>query len=327
MVQKTRFFDELVSEYRLRVQHRVQEWRTYSQMVAMLEDYNTKRILFDARQAIVFDDLGEMNPEQRHKLHEPFSRFWLEFTEPVQLAEPEPGHPNDWTYGLLYHNTGATVKAPYQQEGGLPVATVTFFGKEPSELFTPHGEMIPKYFDRFFRFQTTSGLAVCTKQVCQATPEPSELPPEWDNHTAFFAGTHPAGWEYRHVGWWERVVQDYAALLTWMLAYLMAKGIRIEKEPVSRQVKRWHERRGLPLPWHVVSIEPKFVTRGGEAEESKWHHSFRYDVIGHLRFTEGRFIWVRPHQRGLANEIYIPKTYNVKGGKQVDPHMKRYFES
>jgi len=36
-------------------------------------------------------------------------------------------------------------------------------------------------------------------------------------------------------------------------------------------------------------------------------------------------MWVRPHQRGLANDIYVPKTSMFKAGKEVDPVMNSYF--
>ena len=47
-------------------------------------------------------------------------------------------------------------------------------------------------------------------------------------------------------------------------------------------------------------------------------HGIRYDVRGHFRRLEtGKTIWVRPHQRGLQNELYVPKTYVVA----KEPHQ------
>ena len=76
------------------------------------------------------------------------------------------------------------------------------------------------------------------------------------------------------------------------------------------------------------------VVEGTEGDVGR-QHSYRYDVMGHIRFGRHKlgdgtyrhtFEFVRPHQRGLKNSIYIPKTYNVRAGKVSHPMMKDYWE-
>ena len=51
----------------------------------------------------------------------------------------------------------------------------------------------------------------------------------------------------------------------------------------------------------------------GETGEGGVKHGFRYDVAGHFRrLSAGRLIWVRPHQRGLAHELYVPSVRKVE---------------
>ena len=112
--------------------------------------------------------------------------------------------------------------------------------------------------------------------------------------------------------------------------------------PETRQQRRWLEQHPKePQAWHVVKVEPKFASTHGEGEG--FHHSYRYDVIGHLRFGKHpvgpRVLepgeqreyhdvveWVAPHQRGLANTLYIPKTYQVESGKAIHPRFKKLVE-
>ena len=123
-----------------------------------------------------------------------------------------------------------------------------------------------------------------------------------------------------------------------MMLYCMAKGIYIQQEGLTRQQRRFYEQHPkLPQAWRVVKVEPKFMSEHSEGEGA--HHSYRYDVIGHLRFTKHRVRegdgvlvqkdyveWVSPHQRGLSNTLYIPKTYSVESGKEIHPRFKRYVE-
>ena len=135
---------------------------------------------------------------------------------------------------------------------------------------------------------------------------------------------------------WASNLLLYSGLTNWLLVYMMAKGGRITEEPLPPQQRRLLARKGLPNPWHVVTVEPRFSDSGSPPGGTANRHSFRYDVMGHLRFGNHRLRdgsyretieWVRPHQRGLANEMYIPKVSYFRSGKVPDERMRRYFES
>ena len=141
----------------------------------------------------------------------------------------------------------------------------------------------------------------------------------------------------RHVGWYEQYCLRVAKLFSWVLAYTMAKGIHIVKlEPVRRERRRAARQGVIPVPWHIVEVKPSISLGTDDTQGSigRLRHSYRYDVMGHLRFgrhklADGTFRdtveWVKAHQRGLKNSLYIPKTYNIGAGKVSHPIMQDYW--
>ena len=101
-------------------------------------------------------------------------------------------------------------------------------------------------------------------------------------------------------------------------------------EPLPRNLRRQVERGKIPNPWHVIRAEhpsPRYPK--GQEPVNGIQHRYRYDVIGHFRIGRYRLAdgsyrtrrsWVRPHQRGLANETYLPGTrrFNEPRPKQQD---------
>ena len=120
-----------------------------------------------------------------------------------------------------------------------------------------------------------------------------------------------------------------AVLLSYLASYMMAKGIVIVSEPISRQQKRLLARKGLPNPWHVIRVNPTVrdtLPPSGEDDGYQRRHGYRYDVMGHLRFgrhklKDGSYRstveWVKPHQRGLRHERYIPAIRRFKGDRPM----------
>lgn len=65
-------------------------------------------------------------------------------------------------------------------------------------------------------------------------------------------------------------------------------------------------------PYYVCRIRGVQYDSAGNPTGEGAKHGIRYDVRGHFRrMADGKTTWVRPHQRGLANELYVPKTYVV----------------
>ena len=114
------------------------------------------------------------------------------------------------------------------------------------------------------------------------------------------------------------------------MAYMTARGIHLVAEPLPRNLRRQVERGKIPNPWYVIRAEhpsPRYPK--GQEPVNGVRHGYRYDVIGHFRIGQYRLAdgsyrtrrsWVRPHQRGLANEIYLPGTrrFNEPRPEQQD---------
>ena len=137
-------------------------------------------------------------------------------------------------------------------------------------------------------------------------------------------------------GNWAKNMKTYSSLIHWILIYMMAKGIAIEKEHLPRQQSRYMERHNIINPWHNVKVEPKFADEYEKSNNKnpKYKHNIRYDVTGYLRINnrilpdgthKTTIQWVRPHQRGLKNKLYVPKTSRIIANKQIDPRMDEYF--
>ncbi len=103
------------------------------------------------------------------------------------------------------------------------------------------------------------------------------------------------------------------------IGYINCENVYLEEVGViPEKVNRKREKKGKSR------LEPYYICRirnaKGETVETGngTQHGIRYDVRGHFRKLEsGKTTWVRPHQRGLINELYVPKVYAVgKGAKE-----------
>lgn len=113
-----------------------------------------------------------------------------------------------------------------------------------------------------------------------------------------------------------------------IMNFLTSPAVILEAKEFDIALQKARQKKGKPpLPgWYEISYtqsrtRPKVVVEPGA---SGIHHGFRYDVRGHfMHFTKGRMagrvIWCPPHQRGLQNELYKPKTYRVGTGEKLPP--------
>ena len=105
------------------------------------------------------------------------------------------------------------------------------------------------------------------------------------------------------------------------IGYINCENVYLHKEgEVSESVNAKRERKGKSRlePYYVCRIRGVQYDSEGYEKGAGVKHGIRYDVRGHFRRLEtGKTIWVRPHQRGLQNELYVPKTYVVA----KEPHQ------
>lgn len=136
-------------------------------------------------------------------------------------------------------------------------------------------------------------------------------------------------WGTEYIGWHSAHTQEFLAdedkvqgeaMAIWQnvaiacIGYVNCENIHLHREgEVAESVNAKRERNGKSRlePYYVcrirgVQYDKTDATGTGSA------HGIRYDVRGHFRrLTTGKTTWVRPHQRGLANELYVPKVYLV----------------
>jgi len=348
------FRDDLITEH-------LETTRETRIVMAVMRDERTKRIIMDARQASTFSEVGEAPPEDwQRKLKTPFDWFYLEFSDPVMIGEQEyiPDTEatknlkvgDDYVRGMLVRSGAVNVQTPTKEERGL-FNIIVFLTDEAGH-----------HTRRAFLYDLSSGKALTRIKSLRASHsvleadvatgavekanwqyDISEIPQAFlddmgdDASHQFIQVGESFGMEDRYMGWWERILLSYSSLLSWLLTYMMSKGIEVTEERLPRAMRRREMRKDIPKPWHVVQVEPRFRTSGSDDAmegQQRFTHNIRYDVMGHLRCirrknedgtTSNSFVWVRPHQRGLANDIYVPKTSMFKAGKEVDPVMNSYF--
>jgi hypothetical protein len=311
-------------------------------ILSMLTDPNCKRMLLDARQLAVFAETDDMEAEMQKLLHLPFDHFWLEATTPVDMnlehiiEYPHNGPPSDGItftrfLGLLAQKHKFTVN-PDDVFGGF--VTILCFFDDDQGYATNIG----------FHFNPVTGEVLSSTEAICAGPHPSVLDPRQPlihnrlDNTYWVLCGELADQPGRVIGMYEDTLLKLGALVSWVLAYLMSKGLRITEVLPTRAERRRAQREGeIPQPWHLVELDPRMISyaNGDGAPIGGREHGFRYDVIGHLRFARHKLgngsyrssvEWVRPHQRGLKFTHYVPKTYNVKAGRVTSPEMDAYWK-
>ena len=278
---------------------------------ATLRD-NMQRIILDVEQAAVFWNLAEPPPPGvRVGLMMPFQHFWLEFTLPLRLESYTEGG----SLSLVAIMATGTIPSDIgADEDGMaaPVRMTTYFSEGPER---PISNMT-------FSFDLASGL-------CRLVDTTRDLPKDMQ---LVLRKQRATGLGADHL--FEDLAGPVGELFQWLLCYMMAKSIVITEESLPRQQRRLLARKGLPTPWHVVKVDPVIVQAGAPSGEPGAGHGYRYDVMGHLRFGrhkrgDGTYSetveWVRPHQRGLRHQRYIPKTASFSGDRTPDARLRRWW--
>jgi hypothetical protein len=308
---------------------------SFRTFVKQLESEHTKRLIFDARQAQVFDQSSEIEERRREKIQPPFKCFYMELTEPILLKAQEPGC-QDVFWSVLFHQylqSGTEVLDKGNRRRTVDVTKVTFFYKSADDK---------QFIDRTWSV-SPEGYPMVGRPPKSQTARYKTIRGELSASGLVSADTLPdyvqegeliSVFDLEEKKWWEESIIYNTNLLYWIFAYTMAKSVKIVEIPDSRQVKRSLERQGkIPNPWHVVRVQPTITIGKEKGDPTGIKHSYRYDVIGHLRFNKHKtkdgykesIEWVSDHQRGVENELYIPKTYKVESGKTVN--LDNFFSS
>lgn len=129
----------------------------------------------------------------------------------------------------------------------------------------------------------------------------------WTSRRNLFLEAKPDVGEDILAGW-----EKIRTLSIACIGYINCVNVELVKEgEVSAAVNRKRAREGKKQlePYYLCRIALDVKRKEAVKEnESGIHHGYRYDVRGHFRnLATGRTIWIPPHQRGLAHELYIPK--------------------
>ena len=294
-----RFADSLVAILDDPHQH---HYTTFMRNLAeTVEDYLTKRILVEAPQWEAFFSANPLPKEVLQQLHWPFDdTIYIEPTQPILPAS--------------LTKSPQALREAVQRDGYDPDTEQTWIR---ALLVLPTDDT-----NRTLCTISTMGHQVLCNimQVNLRTGRATS-----DMHT-----DDPNLQQYLEPDNLDQSLQYFANATTMLVAYLNAKGISLEPEPLPRQQRRLLERKGIPNPWYVIRAthpraEPGLKTGTGTA------HGHRYDVIGHMRIGRHPLAdgthrltpeWVPPHQRGIRHTRYIPATRRFSGERSPQEHTE-----
>ena len=99
------------------------------------------------------------------------------------------------------------------------------------------------------------------------------------------------------------------------VAYINCVNLELTRHETPEKVNRKRAAKGKRVldPYYTIDVRPEYRREGEDGGHGS-QHGHRYDVRGHFRrLQDGRLTWVRPHQRGLSHDLYIPAVRRVKG--------------
>jgi len=121
-------------------------------------------------------------------------------------------------------------------------------------------------------------------------------------------------WGFRHdTSCMPKPMEDFLICLSWALVlFITSENVILERQsiPLPQSVKS--KEKTKTRDYYVCRIRGVQYDSQGYEKGAGVKHGIRYDVRGHFRhLATGKTTWVRAHQRGLQNELYVPKTYLV----------------
>lgn len=264
--------------------------------VTLLRLRESKTILFPVEQVAVFASLlkNKMIIPLEYKL--PFKSVLLEFTEPIEVIGFEGAKS---AVGFLLEQYDETEKGFKEAVERVKEVDrlIEFSDSDIKHIDWSKGgtvtinEMIVLYADGF-----------SSNQISWNSNDPD----------GFDTGDY---WDTDQLS----AATRFKQLAIACIGYINCENIYLEKEgEVAKAINEKRERKGKSRlePWYVCRIKGVSYRSDGAEKDTGNHQSIRYDVRGHFRrLDDGKTTWVRPHQRGLANELYVPKIYEVTKGK------------
>lgn len=265
---------------------------------------NAKIVNVDTRQAFMFWDLPNLNQDLL-KLRSPYSCIYVSFTGGNQFIIP------DYDDHLLQ-----IVRKNVRAYGALILET----SQDNRRLFT---EPVSRVFQTLFFCPVDIAKENVYVMTFGILPDGTlTTRPNSDLIMKFAQSDN----ELRRREMHSRAKTESLTskqIIAWtihMLNYLTSPSVVLERKEHSPELQKSREKKGKPLlpGWYEITYRKKnYRSVVPSSGVPGTHHSFRYDVRGHfMSFTKGRLagrvIWCPDHQRGLANDLYRPKSYRVQ---------------
>ncbi len=243
--------------------------------------HKSKVILFSTEQVDVFAKMRK-SPLDAVDYKLPFDSIFIQFTKPYRrILQPDDIGESD-VFGMLL------VQESVERETHAQLVADGMLG------FMSFEDTHSAYWNRLFVFAQYRDVAIMSSMTWQSDVIHRDVSNGDDTH-----------------GFW----RDIAIAC---IGYINCENVYLEKQgEVPEAVNRKREAKGKSRlePYYVCRIKGVQYDSHATGEGSK--HGIRYDVRGHFRrLLTGKTLWVRPHQRGLANELYIPKVYKVEKGSK-----------
>lgn len=257
----------------------------------------SKVILFNAEQVEVFLKLIEdkdLPISMEYRL--PFMDVWLQFSRPIEILLADGTH----VISAFLLSQMETDKDTYERGIKYLAERDKQLGSSPKHIKYEWPDADTAIFNKVSAVSVDNG-------VCETMTWVSEE----SNKLHVSGAEDPASM---------KLSEKVRRLAGACIQYINCENVYLEKVgEIPEVVNRKREKKGKSRlePYYVCRIRGVQYDSDGTGEGSK--HGIRYDVRGHFRRMDtGKTIWVRPHQRGLKNELYIPKVYHVsKGAKDL----------
>lgn len=251
----------------------------------------SKIILFDKEQADVFLSMimqSEFIPALDYRT--PFENTWLQFSAPLEI--PSPNELGNERVCALCLTQNELDRDGYRQVVNSVRRADVMYGHNSQIISADYSESTSVIFNsvRVVFSDLDSGAIVWNSQD------------ETIFHSEHVSDT---------VLTWEDYIRRLASAC---IGYINCENVYLESvggAPESVNRKREAKGKRRLEPYYVCRIRGVSYDKSDTSGTGS-RHGIRYDVRGHFRrLADGKTIWVRAHQRGLANELYIPKIYKV----------------
>lgn len=252
---------------------------------------DAKTILFSAEQAEVFVDISRSHRDSLD-FRLPFEHVFLQFSKPLRVPYTKRAD-NDFDRGsVVAMAIGQIQKDKHQVEADIKRRSVEqregIFGTvlEYKHISLPDSEEV---------FINT--VSIVYEDLGTETAR-------WATGAETIFADDPLRSDM--ITLWRNVAVACIGYINCENVYLESVG----GAPGSVNRKREAKGKRRLEPYYVCRIRGVSYDKSDTSGTGS-KHGIRYDVRGHFRRLEGKTIWVRAHQRGLANELYIPKVYKV----------------